>query len=211
MARILVVYSSTDGHTLEICQRLQAVLELQSHRVTLWPLADGASLDLAAFDKIVLGASIRYGSHGQQVLSFARHNAQLLGSKPSTFFSVNLVARKREKCWPQSNPYLLKFLRQISWQPKQLAVFAGKIDYPILRRRPNHYSTHHVDAPCPDAARCSRRLYGLATGRSFWAAHQRDVAALGLSRPVPSASICPGEVRQQPTTWGEPRYVRRCQ
>ena len=130
MARILVVYSSTDGHTLEICQRLQAVLELQSHRVTLWPLADGASLDLVAFDKIVLGASIRYGSHGQQVLSFARHNAQLLGSKPSAFFSVNLVARKREKCWPQSNPYLLKFLRQISWQPTQLAVFAGKIDYP---------------------------------------------------------------------------------
>ncbi|MBK5206232.1 MAG: menaquinone-dependent protoporphyrinogen IX dehydrogenase, partial [Polaromonas sp.] len=29
-----------------------------------------------------------------------------------------------------TNPYLLKFLKQISWKPKQLAVFAGKIDYP---------------------------------------------------------------------------------
>ena len=31
------------------------------------------------------------------------------------------------------NPYLRKFLKQISWQPKELAVFAGKIDYKKYR------------------------------------------------------------------------------
>ncbi|MDH3806445.1 MAG: menaquinone-dependent protoporphyrinogen IX dehydrogenase, partial [Gammaproteobacteria bacterium] len=35
-----------------------------------------------------------------------------------------------EKNQPETNPYLQKFLRQISWQPQNLAVFAGKIDYP---------------------------------------------------------------------------------
>jgi menaquinone-dependent protoporphyrinogen oxidase len=40
------------------------------------------------------------------------------------------VARKPEKCIPENNPYLQKFLKRITWKPKELAVFAGKIDYP---------------------------------------------------------------------------------
>lgn len=42
---------------------------------------------------------------------------------------MNVVARKAEKNTPETNPYLKKFLKQISWKPKVLAVFAGKIDY----------------------------------------------------------------------------------
>jgi menaquinone-dependent protoporphyrinogen oxidase len=40
------------------------------------------------------------------------------------------VARKPEKRQPDTNPYLKKFLKEISWKPKKIAVFAGKIDYP---------------------------------------------------------------------------------
>ncbi|MFA7386871.1 MAG: flavodoxin domain-containing protein, partial [Thiohalobacteraceae bacterium] len=29
-----------------------------------------------------------------------------------------------------TNPYLRKFLRQIAWHPRELAVFAGRLDYP---------------------------------------------------------------------------------
>jgi menaquinone-dependent protoporphyrinogen oxidase len=50
---------------------------------------------------------------------------------PNAFFTVNLVARKPEKNQPETNPYLQKFLKKLSWQPQQMAVFAGKIDYPI--------------------------------------------------------------------------------
>ena len=59
----------------------------------------------------------------------ARHQA-LLESRPNAFFSVNIVARKPEKNRPDTNPYLIKFLRQITWKPKLLAVFAGRLDYP---------------------------------------------------------------------------------
>jgi len=90
-------------------------------------------VDLKPFDKIVLGASIRYGKHGKQVYEFIKRNEQLLDSKPNAFFSVNVVARKPEKNRPETNPYLIKFLKQISWRPKQLAVFAGKIDYKMYR------------------------------------------------------------------------------
>jgi menaquinone-dependent protoporphyrinogen oxidase len=46
---------------------------------------------------------------------------------------VNVVARKPEKNKPETNPYLQKFLKQISWHPKKLAVFAGKIEYQKYR------------------------------------------------------------------------------
>lgn len=130
MSNFLIIYSTTDGHTLKICQRLQQVIERQSHRVTLCAIANWRQVALDAFDKIVIGASIRYGKHSPLVVDFIRRNEQLLDSKPNAFFSVNVVARKPEKSRPDTNPYLLKFLRKISWKPKQLAVFAGKIDFP---------------------------------------------------------------------------------
>ncbi|NTV13233.1 MAG: menaquinone-dependent protoporphyrinogen IX dehydrogenase [Desulfobulbaceae bacterium] len=133
MAKILLIYATTDGHTLEICQRLKEVIEQAGQRVQLQSITDAATLDLECFDKIVLGASIRYGKHSRQVYDFIERNRQILDRKPNGFFSVNVVARKPEKSRPETNPYLLKFLKQISWQPKQLAVFGGKLDYPSYR------------------------------------------------------------------------------
>ncbi len=130
MAKILFIYSTTDGHTKEICRRLQKVVERQSHHVAVFSIEDSSGIDLTAYDKIVIGASIRYGKHSPKVFDFIGRNQQLLDSKPNAFFSVNVVARKPEKSRPDTNPYVQKFLGKTSWKPRQLAVFAGKIDYP---------------------------------------------------------------------------------
>ncbi len=130
MANILILYSTTDGHTLEICQKLMAINEQAHNQVSLVDLKEVEKIDPRAFDKIVIGASIRYGKHSPRVTEFIERNQQVLESKPNAFFSVNVVARKPEKSTPETNPYLQKFLRKITWRPKNLAVFAGKIDYP---------------------------------------------------------------------------------
>src|SRR6266702_2361830 len=127
MANILIIYSTTDGQTRKICLRLQQGIEQQEHQVTLADIQDAPQIDLTAFDKIVIGASIRYGKHIPQIVYFIEKNSLLLESKPNAFFSVNVVARKPEKRMPEHNPYLQKFLKRISWHPRQLAVFAGKI------------------------------------------------------------------------------------
>lgn len=133
MAKILILYSSTDGHTRKIGQRLQQVIEQQGHQVILLSVDDVSQVDLQTFDKIVVGASIRYGKHGPKITDFINRNQILLDSKPNAFFSVNIVARKTEKNQPDTNPYLRKFLKQIPWKPRELAVFAGKLDYPKYR------------------------------------------------------------------------------
>ena len=129
MANILIIYSTTDGHTRRICQRLKQVVEERAHRVEVLSIDDAPQAELKSFDKIVLGASIRYGKHRREVHEFVRTHHHLLESKPNAFFSVNVVARKPDKNRPETNPYLRKFLRQISWRPRELAVFAGKLDY----------------------------------------------------------------------------------
>lgn len=131
MANILIVYSTTDGHTRRICERIKEILEKEGHEITLVAITDEVDFDPERFDKVVIGASIRYGRHRPAVYDFIRRNQKKLGSIPNAFFSVNVVARKPEKNQPATNPYLQKFLRQISWQPQNLAVFAGKINYPI--------------------------------------------------------------------------------
>lgn len=127
---IFMVYATTDGHTRKICERLRASIQARGERVTLVPMEDAGGVDLSRFDKIVVGASIRYGKHSPRVHEFADANAQALEAKPSAFFTVNLVARKPQKNRPETNPYLRKFLGQVRWRPKELEVFAGKLDYP---------------------------------------------------------------------------------
>jgi menaquinone-dependent protoporphyrinogen oxidase len=88
------------------------------------------TVNLNEFSHIVIGASIRYGKHQQEVSEFINQNIVLLESKKTAFFSVNVVARKPNKNTPETNPYIIKFFSSLGWKPSLLGVFAGKIDYP---------------------------------------------------------------------------------
>ena len=129
MKSTLIIYSTTDGQTLEICNKIFSKLNVsESSQVIHISKAEG--LDLNQFDKIIIGASIRYGKHKPELYEFIKKNVACLEAKENAFFSVNVVARKPEKNMPETNPYMQKFLESSPWIPKKLAVFAGKIDYP---------------------------------------------------------------------------------
>lgn len=130
MPKILLLYSTADGHTLKICHFLKQIFENEHHQVELVSIENVGHIELMQFDKIVIGASIRYGKHSPQIYQFIRRNQPVLENKINAFFSVNLVARKPGKNRPDTNPYVKKFLKQIKWQPGKVAVFAGKLDYP---------------------------------------------------------------------------------
>ena len=129
MARIGFVYSTVDGHTLEICERLVKVVEARGHTATLVELTPDSKIDLQEYDRVVIGASIRYGKHRPEVTRFINENTQALHSGNGAFFSVNAVARKPEKKDPDTNPYVRKFFKSITWQPSLIGIFGGKIHY----------------------------------------------------------------------------------
>lgn len=135
MPTLLIVYSTTDGHTRYICERLrERVQHLAADAVVrLQHLPDCAYAELLAADAVAIGASIRYGQHKPEVAAFIARHRSALEARPNAFFSVNVVARKPGKDVPEGNPYLQKFLRSIEWKPQRLAVFGGRIDYPSLK------------------------------------------------------------------------------
>ena len=132
MKRILITYSTTDGQTKLICEKIKSVLDdafivdLQS----IQNIKENFEVLNKRFEHVIVGASIRYGKHSKKLYRFIELNKNILDQKQSIFFSVNVVARKPEKNTPDTNPYIKKFLEISKWSPKVIGVFAGKVDYP---------------------------------------------------------------------------------
>ena len=129
MKKTAIIYSSTDGHTVKICEKIIEIIKNESI-ISLSSIEEADSLDLESFDFILVGASIRYGNHKANLFSFIKNNLESLNKKDTAFFNVNAVARKEDKNTPATNPYLIKFLKKVAWKPTLLEVFAGKISYP---------------------------------------------------------------------------------
>ena len=129
MKKTAIIYSSTDGHTVKICEKIIEIIKHESI-ISLSSIEEADSLDLESFDFILVGASIRYGNHKANLFSFIKNNLESLSKKDTAFFNVNAVARKEDKNTPATNPYLIKFLKKVAWKPTLLEVFAGKISYP---------------------------------------------------------------------------------
>ncbi len=123
--KTLILYSSHDGQTKKISEFLTALLEGD---VTVDSLHE--DYDIHDFDRIVIGASIRYGHFNKKLYRFVENNAIYLEQKKTAFFGVNLTARKEGKNDPETNVYVRKFLQRIKWRPKLAAVFAGALFYP---------------------------------------------------------------------------------
>jgi len=128
MTKIGILYSTVDGQTLKICNELKETLVQKDNTVELFSIEDFDG-KISDFDKFVIGSSIRYGKHNSKIIEFINQHKQELDNTKNAFFSVNLVARKPEKASPETNPYFIKFLKEINWIPKKSAVFAGKLDY----------------------------------------------------------------------------------
>ena len=126
MEKSLLIYSTVDGQTEAICRRMASCAKNTS--VDVMSISNVRNLD--DYKTIIIGASIRYGKYRNEVYNFINENFLVLESKKNAFFSVNVVARKPEKNSPDTNPYVIKFLEKINWKPKNIEVFAGKIDYP---------------------------------------------------------------------------------
>ena len=121
----IFIYSSSNGQSLKICETLNE--EKESLILNIDRLN---SVNLDNFDQIIIGASVKYGDHNKKIYNFVKNNKILLKKEKTVFFSVNATARKSEKNKPNTNPYIIKFLKKTNWKPDHIGVFAGKIDFP---------------------------------------------------------------------------------
>lgn len=127
--KALILYSSRDGQTREIATYIGNTLK-EHQACDIVNIQHPGAIDWSQYDRVLIGASIRYGHFNKTVNTFVTTHLRELQRLPSGFFSVNLTARKPEKRTPQTNAYTRKFLLQSPWQPDCCAVFAGALRYP---------------------------------------------------------------------------------
>lgn len=128
MKKIGIIYSTVDGQTKKICEKLKRIIDEKKLKADLVSITD-FNKKITDYDTMIIGASVRYGKHNASIKKFMIDNKSDLQKVNTTFFSVNLVARKVDKNTPDTNPYLKKFLETIGWIPDTLDVFAGILDY----------------------------------------------------------------------------------
>ena len=93
MSGYLIVYSSTDGHTKIICDRIKNLLNSTSS-IKVLSIIDAKEQDLSKFSKIIIGASIRYGKHSKELYKFIERNKNLLNQKQNVFFFSKCSCKK---------------------------------------------------------------------------------------------------------------------
>ena len=126
--KTLILYSTHDGQTQKIASFIANVINVIKEDVEVKSIHD--EFDLQAYDRIMIGASIRYGHFNKQLYKMLEKHTALLNQKTTSFFGVNLTARKPEKSTPETNVYVRKFLQRITWKPTLSVVFAGALLYP---------------------------------------------------------------------------------
>lgn len=123
--RNIFIYSTSNGQSLKICNAIN-----KNKESLIIDIDKIKTVELNKFDQIIIGASVKYGDHNKKIYDFIKNNKILLETKKTGFFSVNATARKSEKNKPETNPYVIKFLKKTKWTPDNIGVFAGKIDFP---------------------------------------------------------------------------------
>ncbi|MGY5850106.1 menaquinone-dependent protoporphyrinogen IX dehydrogenase [Salegentibacter sp. F14] len=126
--KVGIIYSGVDGQTKKISEALLYQLQRLQVDVILYSI-ENFHEKVMDFDLLIIGAGVRYGKHNVQVRRFVLNHKESLNKVTTAFFSVNLVARKKDKNSSSTNPYLINFLKEVNWKPDMLAVFAGRLDY----------------------------------------------------------------------------------
>lgn len=128
--KALILYSTRDGQTREIAEHIAMALMREHIASDVMDLHQLGTVAWEGYSCVVIGASIRYGHFQPAVFQFIADHLPQLRDRLSAFYAVNLVARKPEKCTPETNSYTRKFLLNSPWVPDVCAVFAGALRYP---------------------------------------------------------------------------------
>ena len=90
MQKAVIIYSTTDGQTKRICEFLMQKLE-KKMKIDMFSIDEIDKTELKFYDKIIVGASIRYGKHSPKLFKFIEENIDVLKAKFAAFFTTLFI------------------------------------------------------------------------------------------------------------------------
>lgn len=131
MAKILIVYGTSQGQTAKVAIRIKEVLAANGHSVDLFDVRKVPSSVMPRnFDAVLIGASVHVGGYQRDLKKWVKGHSIELKSVTSGFFSVCLGVLQKEASVQQEITKILEdFFKASLWQPQVRAVFAGALAY----------------------------------------------------------------------------------
>jgi menaquinone-dependent protoporphyrinogen oxidase len=131
MARILVLFASSHGHTRDIAWAIERHLRRRGQAVDLVDV-NQAEPDPGEYDLVVLGSRVELGRHARSIRRYIRRHREALGCMPSAFFSVSMSAADGGQ-----DHSIAGLTAETGWHPGAAVCFAGALPYtrynPLLR------------------------------------------------------------------------------
>ncbi|QCJ46374.1 flavodoxin domain-containing protein [Haloprofundus sp. MHR1] len=129
MAKFLVCYGTGEGQTAKVAERLAERLDERGHEATAVNVGDrSGDRSVAAFDAVLVGASIHAGKHQPAVVEFVEANRDAMATKPTGFFQVSLSSADEEG-EAQAAGYVDSFVSETDWHPDRIGLFGGALRY----------------------------------------------------------------------------------
>lgn len=131
MAKVLIVYGTTEGHTAKVSQFVADVGLRAGHEVRVVHAASVRSdVDVASTDAILVAASVHETRHQKYVREWIREHRALLDAKPSGFLQVCLTSAIRdEEHDRQAREVVDHMSTKTGWKPRHVAYVAGALKY----------------------------------------------------------------------------------
>ena len=129
MARILIVFGTTNGHTAKIASSMSNTLRGQGHEVVVAG-ASGQPPSSVGYDAVLVAASIHAGHFQKEVTRWVQGHAESLNQMPSAFVSVCLgILQKDAAVQEEIRAINDRFLLGCGWRPRRTLTVAGALAY----------------------------------------------------------------------------------
>ena len=129
MARILVLYGTTDGHTAKVAASVAETLRASGAAVDVIQ-AGTTEAEPDQYAGVIVAASVHARGYQRSVRQWVGRHAEALRGKPSAFLSVSLgVLQTDPKVQREVEAIVSGFLETTRWQPTMVLNVAGALLY----------------------------------------------------------------------------------
>lgn len=127
--KVLLIYSSTEGHTANIANYIEAELIALHFKITL-AKASSQVPSPTCFDAVIVAAPVHAGQYDGELVDCVSKCSPELNHIPSIFYSVGLtITSKDPKVLESLEKTTTDFLKDTKWNPDIVEQVAGALLY----------------------------------------------------------------------------------
>jgi menaquinone-dependent protoporphyrinogen oxidase len=130
MARILVLYGTSEGHTEKVATTIANTLIAGGCDADV---IEAGSIDpsIAGYNGVIVAASIHGGRFQKSVIKCVREHAYDITARPNAFIAVCLAVLQKDdpKVTSELAGIIHRFAEQTGWHPATIKAIAGALPY----------------------------------------------------------------------------------